>query len=465
MKRNLQIIISASAALVLACSARAQDASNLKADGPDFTHDGARHWQRPDRLNGAAKASDIIGMRVDNYQDEKLGKVQDLAVDVESGRIVQVIVSTGGFMGMDKTLTAVPPEALRCDDSRKVLQLDVSMEKFNAAPKFDNSRWSEETQSNRLTEVYGYYGEQPYFVADTIGDQGAPSADLHGASADTLPRNMNGSINADGSRAVDKVHNVEAVRNFEETNNWISTRNPDGTWSRKYYARTEGANNSCPRLGYIERTDKLMGTSVRNLQNEKLGKVENFIVDLSSGRILAVIISSGAFMGMDGELSAVPPAAFRFNAEHDTLQLDASREMLSSAPHFKADQWPDFRQPGYSMGVYSAYKVDPYFTTDMNAGPDNTARNDRALTPLDQGNSQADLDTTAQIRKDILADDGMSVNAKNVKIITRDGRVTLRGVVNSDEERHNVGEIANHVAHSGNVDNQLAVAAGTPDHN
>jgi sporulation protein YlmC with PRC-barrel domain len=465
MKRNIQILISASAASVLAFSALAQDTSNPKTDGPDYTHDGMRHTQRLDRLNGAAKASDIIGMRVDNYQDQKLGKVQDLAVDVESGRIVQVIVSTGGFMGMDKTLTAVPPGALHCDDNRKVLKLDASMEKFNAAPKFDYSRWDEGTQSNRLTDVYDYYGEQPYFVAGTVGDQSAPSADLHGAPPDTLPRNMNGSINADGSRAVDKVHNVEAVRNFEETNNWISTRNPDGTWSRKYYARTEGANNSCSRLGYIERTDKLMGTPVRNLQNEKLGKVENFMVDLSSGRIIAVIISSGAFMGMDGELSAIPPTAFRFNSEHDTLQLDASREMMSSAPHFKADQWPDFRQPGYSVGVYSAYQVKPYFTTDMNAGQDNTTRNDRALTPLDQGNDQADINTTAQIRKDILAYDGMSTNAKNIKIITRDGRVTLRGAVNSDEEKRNVGGIANQVAHSGNVDNQLAVVAGAPDHN
>jgi sporulation protein YlmC with PRC-barrel domain len=438
MKRKLKIIVSASAASVLAFSALAQDAVILKTDGPDHVGDHTHRPQRADRLKGAAKASDIIGMKVVNYQDEKLGKVEDLAVDVESGRIVEVILSSGGFIGMDKTLTAVPPGALHCDDGHKVLQLDASVEKFNGAPKFDNARWDEGMQSNRLTGVYDYYGERPYFVADMGGDQ---SANLHGASASALPRNMDGTINTDGARTVDKVNNAEAAGN------------------------AEGANNTCPRLGYIERASKLMGTSVRNLQDEKLGKVENFMVDVSSGRIIAVIISSGGFMGMDGELSAVPPAALRFNAEHDLLQLDASKELLSNAPHFKADQWPDFRQPSYSMGVYSAYKVEPYFTTDMNAEPDNTARNDRTLTPLDQGNSQADINTTAQIRKDIIAADGMSVDAKNVKIITKDGEVTLRGAVNSDEEKHNVGEIATQVAHSGNVDNQLEVAASTPGHN
>jgi osmotically-inducible protein OsmY len=51
----------------------------------------------------------------------------------------------------------------------------------------------------------------------------------------------------------------------------------------------------------------------------------------------------------------------------------------------------------------------------------------------------------------------MSVNAQNVKIITVDGRVTLRGPVNTAEEKRLIGEIADRIAHSENVDNQLEV--------
>jgi hypothetical protein len=209
-----------------------------------------------------------------------------------------------------------------------------------------------------------------------------------------------------------------------------------------------------------------MGTSVNNLQDEKVGNVKNFIVDLSCGRIVAVIISSGGYMGMDGELSAVPPTALRYNTEHDSLQLDTSKEMLANSPHFKSNEWPDFNQAGYAGGVYHAYKVEPYFSTDANAEPDNTTRNVRdrdssMLTPLDQGNSQADIDTTAQIRKEILATDGMSMNAKNVKIITMNGHVTLRGPVNSEDEKHQIGDIANRIAQSSNVDNQLEVTQNT----
>ncbi|MBC7854639.1 MAG: BON domain-containing protein, partial [Pirellulaceae bacterium] len=66
---------------------------------------------------------------------------------------------------------------------------------------------------------------------------------------------------------------------------------------------------------------------------------------------------------------------------------------------------------------------------------------------------------TADIRKQILAHEDMSINARNVKIITADGKVTLRGPVNSPSERDIIEKIARDVAGKDNVDNQLEVAA------
>jgi sporulation protein YlmC with PRC-barrel domain len=464
MKRKLQIIVSASAASVLAFSALAQDTSNPKSDGQNYSRTPMPNSSCTNQLKDTAKASDIMGMTVKNYQQEKLGKVADLAVDVESGRVVQVIISSGGFIGMDKTLTPVPPGALHHEVGRRALHLDASTEKFNAAPKCDTAKWDEDTQSNRVSEVYGYYGQQPYFVRDVDGTTG-----MSAALANSLPRNMDGTINTVGARPMDTAHNVEVARNVEENNNNISTRNPDGTWSRTYYSNGNGAKSSWSNLGYVQKASKLTGTSVSNLQDEKIGTVKNFIVDLAAGRVVAVIVSSGGYMGMDGELSAVPPAALRFNVEHDTLQLDTSKEMLANSPHFKANEWPDFNQPGYAGGIYHAYKVEPYFITDAPTSVDNTRlnvrdRDSRTLTPLDQGNSQADVDTTAQIRKEIIADAGITTNAKNVKIITLNGHVTLRGPVNTADEKGRIAEIADRIASAGNVDNQLEVST-TPSSN
>jgi sporulation protein YlmC with PRC-barrel domain len=453
-------MVTASAASVLAFSALAQDTANSKMEEAQSPRQHMAQGNN-DRLNDTAKASDVIGMTVKNYQHQKLGKVENLVIDVESGRIVQVIISSGGFLGMGEALTPVPPGALHHAAGQKALHLDVSMEKFNAAPKCDTAKWAEDMQSNRVSEVYGYYGQQPYFVRDDY-----VNTNMSAALGNSLPRNMDGTIDTTGGRAMDTAQKVEVARQVEEQNSHISTRNPDGTWKRTYYSNGKGTNYSWPNLGYVQKASKLMGTPVKNLQDEKIGTVKNFIVDLAAGRIVAVIVSSGGYMGMDGELSAVPPTALKFNAEHDTLQLDTSKEMLASSRHFKSNEWPDFNQSGYVGGVYQAYNVEPYFGTNATAQSDNTARNvrdrdGRTLTPLDQGNSQSDIDTTAQIRKEIIAADGMSMNAKNVKIITMNGHVTLRGPVNTADEKRQIGDIANHVAQSGNVDNQLEVTQST----
>jgi sporulation protein YlmC with PRC-barrel domain len=392
-------------------------------------------------------------MEVQNLQNEKLGKVDDLAVDVESGRIVQVILSTGGFLGIGDTLNAVPPGALRYDATEKALRLNISKEKLKTAPRFENSNWDESTQSNRVSEVYVFYGEQAYFATDRNGYW---TTNIDGTLVRTFPRNMDGTINTDAPRNVEKVRNAEIARNAETTGTAPTNSNPDRVLNRERYSNENSVRSSWSSLGFVQKASKLMGASVKNLQDQKLGKVENFILDLPSGRIVAVIISSGGFLGMGNELSAVPPTALRLNAEHDTLQLDASKELLANSPHFKANQWPDLSQPEYVGGVYRAYRVEPYFTTDADNTKQNVRdRDSRTLTPLDQGSSQADLNTTAQIRKEIMADKEMSVNAKNVKIITRDGQVTLRGPVNSAEEKRRIEEIAKRNAHSENVDNQL----------
>ena len=458
MKRKLQIITSVFAASLLAFTALAQETFNPRtAESASTRHPMTQ--ARSERLNDAARSTDIIGMTVNNYQNEKLGQVEDLAVDVESGRIVQVILSTGGFPGMGNALVAVPPGALRHDAADNVLHLNASKATLAAALKFDTSKWDADTQSNRVTQVHGYYGEQPCFVADRDGYR---NVSLEGTFASALPHNLDGSINTEGARTMDKAGNVAVAANLEATNNWISTRNPDGTWTREYYSNERRANNAWSRLGYVQKAGRLMGTAVENLQGQQLGKVENLMVDLSAGRIIAVIISTGEFLGLGGELSAVPPTALRFNPQHDTLQLDVSKETLANSPHFKAGQWPDFSQPGYAGGVYHACQVEPWFNPDATTCADNTRpsvrdRDGNTLATLAQDNRRADVNTESQIRREIVADRRMSVNAKNVKITAIDGRVILCGPVNSAGEKRLIGEIADRIAHAGNVDNQLDV--------
>ena len=96
--------------------------------------------------------------------------------------------------------------------------------------------------------------------------------------------------------------------------------------------------------------------------------------------------------------------------------------------------------------------------------PDNTGRNVRdrdnqTKTPGDQSENEADRTITQNIRQVITADDSLSTNAKNVKIITNDGTVTLRGPVKSEKEKTDIEAKAKQVAGVKRVDNQIEVAS------
>ena len=90
--------------------------------------------------------------------------------------------------------------------------------------------------------------------------------------------------------------------------------------------------------------------------------------------------------------------------------------------------------------------------------PDNSGQN-KAQSPTadNQSNAKSDRETTAQIRKAILADKGLSTYAHNVKIVVQGGKVTLKGPVHSDEERQKVITDAGSVVSAGQIADQLTV--------
>lgn len=116
-------------------------------------------------------------------------------------------------------------------------------------------------------------------------------------------------------------------------------------------------------------------------------------------------------------------------------------------------------EPTATPTPYDNHTDAPYTDTQ----PDNTARNEvdrsgNTQTPMDQSESSEDIRITAEIRRAIMDDDSMSMNAQNCKVITDEtGVVTLRGVVDSPAERDMIEAKARAVAGVARVDNQLEV--------
>jgi hyperosmotically inducible protein len=106
-------------------------------------------------------------------------------------------------------------------------------------------------------------------------------------------------------------------------------------------------------------------------------------------------------------------------------------------------------------------------STDPNPKPDNTAVNKRDQNPGEatadqQKMNAADRDNTAKIRRSVMADKSLSSYAHNVKIISQNGTVTLKGPVRSDEEvRSIVSNATDVIGRPDKVINQMSVRAAS----
>jgi osmotically-inducible protein OsmY len=94
--------------------------------------------------------------------------------------------------------------------------------------------------------------------------------------------------------------------------------------------------------------------------------------------------------------------------------------------------------------------------------PDNTATNERdrsgeTQTSGDQSNSSTDLKTTQAIRQALMKDSELSTTAKNIKIITDNGQVTLRGPVTNAQEKARIDQLARSAAGGAKIVDQLDV--------
>ena len=108
-------------------------------------------------------ATQIIGDGVVNRAGESLGKIEELMLDLEKGRVAYAVLSFGGVLGMGAKLFAIPFEALKLDADRHHFTLDVDKDKLKNAPGFDKNNPPQASDRTWGAEVYKFYAIKPYW--------------------------------------------------------------------------------------------------------------------------------------------------------------------------------------------------------------------------------------------------------------------------------------------------------------
>jgi sporulation protein YlmC with PRC-barrel domain len=101
-----------------------------------------------DSINRVSRASQLIGMTVKNERGETLGHIDDLALDLDSGRINYVVLSSGGFLGVRDRLYAVPVAALRASTEAKTVVFDIDKETLKNTEGFVKNHWPEKADES-----------------------------------------------------------------------------------------------------------------------------------------------------------------------------------------------------------------------------------------------------------------------------------------------------------------------------
>ena len=103
-------------------------------------------------------ADTLLGNDVYSQNDEDLGDIKEIMLDMRTGKVSYAVLSYGGFLGVGEKLFAVPWQALKLDTVNKRFILNVDSAKLDSAPGFDKDHWPNMADPTQINSIHSYYG-------------------------------------------------------------------------------------------------------------------------------------------------------------------------------------------------------------------------------------------------------------------------------------------------------------------
>ena len=314
-----------------------ENEQNTRLKNPDFAKRAHQHFGQPlaweGSFNNVHKASELIGMNVENVSDQKVGDISNLGLDLRAGRIAYVILGSGGVLGVGDKLYVMPPNAFTLGSDAKTLVTGIDKERLEGAPMLNNQNWRQISDPQFATRVYKHYDKQPYWsgaqVAATSREDGVETP------------NSQGRISGDRNERISRERNRDRDRDRDE----------DGLRVRRgNEAATRPATGA---FANVEDARRLIGMNVENARSENLGKLSDIVVDLESGRVLYGVVD----LKGEGAMKAVAPANLVLRANDKSIRFNGDQKKLENAPAFNKNSV--LGNSEYAARVYGHFGQQP----------------------------------------------------------------------------------------------------------
>jgi sporulation protein YlmC with PRC-barrel domain len=219
---------------------------------------------------------------------------------------------------------------------------------------------------------------------------------------------------------------------------------------------------------------RLMGHQVVNAAGERLGHIDDVVIDDNSGRIMYAVLSHGGFLNMGETLTPVPWQSLQLDSVRRILTLNMDRQTLRNAPHIDRKNWPDMTDWDWQLRVSSYFDFNPadepasrpeFQQQFQHRRPRPVARivpDERAeefiddsepsmnVTGFDDARLESEIETELQAIPDLVSD-GIRVEVLN-------GIAVLQGNVASPSDSHIAAKTARHVRGVRDVINKLRIS-------
>lgn len=305
MRRHTGIMTAALAATVAATAAHAQQ--QQEQDRPQQMQ--PERMPNGQQMNGMQTMmlhhadDEVINASVTNMQQENLGSIDALVIDLQSEQVVYGVVSFGGFLGIGDEMHVVPWNAFVARPLYDGLVLNVTREQLQRQESFRRDQLPDFGDRQWGQRMHQEYGTRPYW------EQRRDRRWMD----DDRPRGR-----------------LQSLQQPQQQQPPRTPRDPD----EPTYPGME--------TNFVTTYD-MIGMTVENRQGENVGTIRDFAFNLQTGEVEYVVMGYGGWLGIAETHTAVPLGAFQphaFETDNPRMILDITQDQLRGAPEYQMDHWP-----------------------------------------------------------------------------------------------------------------------------
>lgn len=261
---------------------------------------------------GTVKASDLIGKNVEGQNGDNFGEIQDLLIDRDAQRVTYAVFDPNDALFADQAARTERAPAAPAPGAGPAPSPPPA-----AAPGTPPAGQGPAARTDEYRDRYLFVPLSVFSISDKKLTMAADRDKIRKAP----------------SFAKDKWPNMGDTGWREEVDKFYAS------------APTQGGRAGKDKL---VRASEFLKKNVRNPQNEKLGDVQDIVLEMSSGRVLYAVMAAGGFLGLGEKLFAIPVSAFTLATDGKELVLAADKDRLKSAEGFDKSQWPATASRGWS---------------------------------------------------------------------------------------------------------------------